>query len=239
MAKTSTGLEENIAGLLCYVLGWISGIIFLMIEAENKVVRFHAIQSIIVFGVLTVAEIIFWLLPHPADRILNWIVGVMMFIFWVVLMYKAYQGEKYKMPWAGDQAETNRRKDRGRALAQEVDGLRQRKDSVGRDIERSGRVVNRGVLERVNDVVLVDELKARVEAEQHRHDGQREHPGEGGLDVRAQHVRAAQRRDGHVGLLLGELRHRRLGLDDVALQPRAGAARPAHALAEEGRIVLL
>ena len=105
MTKTSTGLEENVAGLLCYIAGWISGIIFLLIETENKIVRFHAVQSIIVFGILTIANIIFWLFPHPVDWIFNWILGALALILWVVLMYKTYQGEKYKIPWAGDQAE--------------------------------------------------------------------------------------------------------------------------------------
>ena len=58
MDKTSTGLAENVAGLLCYVLGWISGLIFILIEPENKFVRFHAIQSIFVFSILTVAGLI-------------------------------------------------------------------------------------------------------------------------------------------------------------------------------------
>ena len=44
MEKTSIGLTENVAGLLCYALGWISGIVFFLIEPENKFVRFHAIQ---------------------------------------------------------------------------------------------------------------------------------------------------------------------------------------------------
>ena len=105
MTKTSTGLEENVAALLCYIVGWISGIIFLLIETENKSVRFHAIQSIIVFGILTIVNLIFWAFPYPVDRVLNWIVGAIAFILWVVLMYKAYQGEKYKIPWVGDQAE--------------------------------------------------------------------------------------------------------------------------------------
>ena len=104
MVKTSTGLEENIAGLLCYVLGWVSGVIFLILEPENKSVRFHAIQSIIVFGILNVAGIIFGWIP-----VVRWfiggLIGALAFILWVVLMYKAYQGEKYKIPWAGDQAE--------------------------------------------------------------------------------------------------------------------------------------
>ena len=55
MEKTSTGLTENVAGLLCYILGWITGIIFLILEPDNKFVRFHAIQSIIVFGIISVA----------------------------------------------------------------------------------------------------------------------------------------------------------------------------------------
>jgi uncharacterized membrane protein len=105
MAKTSTGLEENVAATLCYVLGWVSGTIFLLLEPDNKSIRFHAIQSIIIFGIFTIAYIIFWLLPHPVDHILRWITAAIAFIPWVVLMVKAYQGEKYKLPWAGDQAE--------------------------------------------------------------------------------------------------------------------------------------
>ena len=100
MAKTSTGLDENVAGLLCYVLGWISGTIFILIETENKFVRFHAMQSIIVFGILTVAGIILGFVPY-----IGWLVPAVSFILWVVLMVKAYQGTKYKLPWAGNLAE--------------------------------------------------------------------------------------------------------------------------------------
>jgi uncharacterized membrane protein len=100
MAKTSTGLDENVAGLLCYVLGWISGTIFILIETENKFVRYHAMQSIIVFGILTVAGIILGFV-----RYIGWLVPAFSFILWVVLMVKAYQGEKYKLPWAGNLAE--------------------------------------------------------------------------------------------------------------------------------------
>jgi len=104
MAKTSTGLTENIAGLLCYVLGWISGLIFFLIEKENKFVRFHALQSIIVFGVLTVACIVFGWIPF-IGLVVNSLIGVLALILWIVLMIKAYQGEKYKLPWAGNLAE--------------------------------------------------------------------------------------------------------------------------------------
>ncbi len=106
MAKTSTGLEENIAGLLCYLFGWITGLIFILIEKENKFVRFHAMQSIIVFGIYTVAVIILRFIP-----IIGWIIsailGLVAFIFWIILMVKAAQGDKYKLPWVGDLAEKN------------------------------------------------------------------------------------------------------------------------------------
>jgi len=104
MEKTSTGLTENVAGLLCYVLGWISGIVFLLIEPENKFVRFHAIQSIVVFGAITVAGVILGWIPVIGGFI-SGALSVLGFILWIVLMVKAYQGTKYKLPWAGDYAE--------------------------------------------------------------------------------------------------------------------------------------
>lgn len=104
MDKTSTGLEENVAGLLCYVLGWVSGIIFLLLEKENKFVRFHAIQSIVVFGALSVIMIILSWIPF-IRYFINWLLALLGFILWIVLMVKAYQGNKYKLPWAGDFAE--------------------------------------------------------------------------------------------------------------------------------------
>ena len=50
--KTSLGIDQNLAGLLCYVVGWVTGIVFLILEGKNKFVRFHAVQSIVVFGAL-------------------------------------------------------------------------------------------------------------------------------------------------------------------------------------------
>ena len=110
MDKTSMGLTENVAGLLCYVLGWISGLVLLLIEQENKFVRFHAIQSIVTFGSITVVSIalsILGLIPFLGTvfNIANWIIGVLAFVLWIVLMVKAFQGTKYKLPRAGDFAE--------------------------------------------------------------------------------------------------------------------------------------
>ena len=110
MEKTSTGLEENVAGLLCYVLGWISGLVFILIEQENKFVRFHAMQSIITFGSISAVFIVLSILnliPYIGllFSILNGIVGLLAFVLWVVLMVKAYQGTRYKLPWSGKLAE--------------------------------------------------------------------------------------------------------------------------------------
>ena len=104
MEKTSTGLQANIAGLLCYVLGWISGLVFILIEKESKFVRFHALQSIYVFGALTVAAIILSWIPF-IGFVLGWLISVLGFVLWIVLMFKAYQGTMYKLPWVGNLAE--------------------------------------------------------------------------------------------------------------------------------------
>jgi len=104
MEKTSTGLEENIAGLLCYVLGWVSGIVFIIIEKENKFVRFHAIQSIVVFGAITIAANIIGWIPY-IGAFIGGLIGLLGLILWIVLMIKAYQGNKYKLPWSGNFAE--------------------------------------------------------------------------------------------------------------------------------------
>jgi uncharacterized membrane protein len=104
MEKTSIGLAENIAGLLCYVLGWISGLVFLLLEQENKFVRFHAIQSIIVFAIIMIIGLILGSIPF-VGTVLGWIVSMVGVVFWIVLMIKAYQGNKYKLPWAGNLAE--------------------------------------------------------------------------------------------------------------------------------------
>ncbi len=109
--KTSTGMTENVAGLLCYVLGFITGIIFLLIEKDNKFVRFHAMQSIIVFGALWILAIgigVFISMSHLwALGSLSTVIGVVELILWILLMYKAYQGEMYKLPVVGDIAEQN------------------------------------------------------------------------------------------------------------------------------------
>ncbi|MEA3459382.1 MAG: DUF4870 domain-containing protein [Chloroflexota bacterium] len=102
--KTSTGLKPNFAGLLCYVLGWITGLVFLLVEKESQFVRFHAMQSLVTFGAITIAQLI---LSHTP--FLGWALSVLIWLLslalWIILMIKAYGGEKYKLPIAGDFAE--------------------------------------------------------------------------------------------------------------------------------------
>lgn len=104
MEKSSTGLDENVAGLLCYVLGWISGLVFILIEQQSKFVRYHAMQSIYIFGTITVVAIVLGWIPFIGTVIATivWLIGVAL---WIFLMVRAYQGAKPKVLWAGDLAE--------------------------------------------------------------------------------------------------------------------------------------
>ena len=104
--KTSTGMNQNVAGLLCYLGLWVTGLIFFLIEKENRFVRFHAMQSIITFGSLSVLLIVLGSNPF-AGWMLMQILVVLKLILWIVLMVKAYQGQLFKLPMIGDMAEKN------------------------------------------------------------------------------------------------------------------------------------
>ncbi len=105
-AKTSTGMNQNVAGLLCYLAGWITGLIFFLIEKENRFVRFHAMQSIITFGSLTVLFMVLGFIPIVGWMLMP-ILAILQLILWIVLMVKAYQGQLFKLPMIGDMAEKN------------------------------------------------------------------------------------------------------------------------------------
>src|SRR3972149_5518660 len=111
--ESSTGLSTNVAGLLCYVALWVTGIVFVVWEKKSVFVKFHAWQSIMTFGVLTVAHLILsrmlidiawgnWLYPklglYRAGVAFGWIIGMVMLVLWIVLMIQAYQGKMWKVP---------------------------------------------------------------------------------------------------------------------------------------------
>lgn len=90
------GLSENTAGALCYVLGWATGLLFLLFEKTNKFVRFHAMQSLMFFAGLTVISfvpVIGWLLSP--------FVMIVGFVVWLMSVYKAYNGEEFELPVVG------------------------------------------------------------------------------------------------------------------------------------------
>ncbi len=106
--NAGTGLAPNVAGALSYLLGPITGVLFLVLEKSSSFVRFHAMQSI-VFGVLW---IIFWIALTVLSNVvpvLGWIAGFLIsivaglggLVLWLLLMWKAYQGQEWELPVAG------------------------------------------------------------------------------------------------------------------------------------------
>ena len=111
--KTELGIDENIEGILCYVLLWVTGIVFYILEPKNKFIRFHAMQSILVFLPLSIISFLlggafglFWYGPGLYFLAwLSWLIWAVTIILWLILMFKAYSGEKFKLPIVGDIAE--------------------------------------------------------------------------------------------------------------------------------------
>jgi uncharacterized membrane protein len=122
MEKATFGLDENVASAACYVLGWLTGIIFFVVEKDNKTVRFHAMQSILTFIGLTIVmvilNVIVGILAFGAAMatggfgllailsLFFMLVGLVCFLLWLFLMWKAYSGEKFLVPIVGAIAES-------------------------------------------------------------------------------------------------------------------------------------
>lgn len=92
--------NKNMMGAAAYLLGFVTGVVLLLVEKEDKFVRFHAMQSTVVFGLIFLAGMV---------PVVGWLAGVVLaplsLILWLVLMWKAYQGELFKLPMVGDFAE--------------------------------------------------------------------------------------------------------------------------------------
>jgi uncharacterized membrane protein len=99
--KTSTGLEANLAAALSYLVGFVTGIIFLVVEKENRFVRFHAMQSTLVFAALVALDILVQIVPILGALVFIFIIVPLSAVLWLVLMFKAYQGEEFKLPIVG------------------------------------------------------------------------------------------------------------------------------------------
>ena len=108
VGPSSTGLEPNIAGPLCYLLGFVSAVAFLILERRDREVRFHAYQSLATFGGLFVLSAAAGVVPLIGALVVALLTPIGL-ILWIVLMLKAYQGERLVLPvvgdWAKDQAD--------------------------------------------------------------------------------------------------------------------------------------
>ncbi len=115
---TETGLTPNIAGLLCYlpmffICGFpLSGLIFLLIEKDNKYVRFHAWQSVLLGGCfmgsfigLKIFGVVLGMISEILEVIVAFFIPILILaaiILWILCMVKAYQGERWIIPYIGD-----------------------------------------------------------------------------------------------------------------------------------------
>ncbi|HEX9367321.1 MAG TPA: DUF4870 domain-containing protein [Vicinamibacterales bacterium] len=102
--KTSTGFDANVAASLCYLVGFVTGIIFLLVEKDNKFVRFHAMQSTLAFIGIVLVDILLKVVPILGALVVIFILVPASAVLWLLLMFKAYQGEEFKLPLVGQMA---------------------------------------------------------------------------------------------------------------------------------------
>ena len=121
--KSSTGLDENIAALLSYIFGWVSGLIFFLIEKDSRLVRFHAMQSLLFNVLVGVVLIALWIVLFVVFMIASQISGALTtllslvsLLIWgvfglavlagfILCLVKAFQGQYFKLPLIGNFAE--------------------------------------------------------------------------------------------------------------------------------------
>ncbi len=107
-APAAAGMTDNVAATLCYVLGVITGIVFLVLEPynRNREIRFHAFQSIFLWLALVVLFMAVNIaLPWPLKLTLGPLMGLGSFALWIFMLYKTYQGQKVVLPVIGPMAE--------------------------------------------------------------------------------------------------------------------------------------
>lgn len=118
MTSTQPNLAENVAGLLCYVLGWITGLVFLLVD-KRPFVRFHAAQSLITFGALHIISILLVASFFHGNGfafsfswsglgffgVIHSLIDLIALIAWIVGMIKAYQHERFRFPIVAEYAD--------------------------------------------------------------------------------------------------------------------------------------
>lgn len=95
MEKPKTETNKNVNAALAYLVGWLSGLFFLL-TSEDDFIRFNAAQSVVIFGGLTLISLI------PFIQVITIFLGPVALILWIVLMIKAYNNQKYEVPIIGN-----------------------------------------------------------------------------------------------------------------------------------------
>lgn len=103
--STSIGTTEHVAIAIGYALGWLSGLIILLIEKENETVRYHAAQSIIVFGSITLLNIVLPMILFVFAIPLMGLLNLAAVILWVVFIVKALTEKPLKLDFLASYVE--------------------------------------------------------------------------------------------------------------------------------------
>ncbi len=112
---TTTGVEARLSALLCYIAWWLSALVFLVIEQEHRGVRFHAAQSLVLFGglsvvigllsAMSVAMLVVSAGAFQVARLLVYLVWIGAVGIWLVLMLRTFKGETWRVPLVADLAD--------------------------------------------------------------------------------------------------------------------------------------
>ena len=102
---STTRLDPNLAAALAYLAGFVTGLALLAVEKENRYVRFHAMQSTVFFAGVLVLSIAINSIFFLGAILYAFLLFPAVVILWLVLMFKAYSGETFKLPVVGDFAE--------------------------------------------------------------------------------------------------------------------------------------
>ena len=103
--RSSTRLDPNLAAALAYLGGFITGIMLLVVEKDSRYVRFHAMQSTVLFIAVLALSIAISAFPLLGPLLYAFILFPAVVILWLVMMFKAYSGQRFKLPVVGDFAE--------------------------------------------------------------------------------------------------------------------------------------
>lgn len=99
--RSTLGLDTNLAAVIAYLFGALSGILLLVVEREDRDVRFHAMQSTLTFLAVTVLSLALGSVPVVGGVLAGLVYGAAV-VVWAVLMFKAFTGERYQLPYIGE-----------------------------------------------------------------------------------------------------------------------------------------